>query len=91
MTYADEIKERKEIAAHTSALHTVELSGVFECFELRIMEQDALILEQSDSLIALRASLDGGMVELVGELVKPIHIHCNKCSPGETNCQSKEC
>ena len=75
MTYDDEIKERKEIEAVALAGYIGARSGVVHCFETRIMHLDADLeearqdLENEKALTAkLKGLLDGGMVELVGEM-----------------------
>ncbi len=94
MNYDDEIKERKEILNVARMNLTCETDLLTDALELRIMEQDALILEQSDSLIALRATLDGGMVELVGELVETLKAerchHCKNETGGPVSCEGCE-
>ena len=49
--------------------------------ENRVSEQDGLILEQSDRITDLKGLLDGGLVELVGELAKVVDSYCCTSCP----------
>lgn len=86
MTFSDQIKERKEIHMTAVGIHGASVNSVFECFEYRIMELESDLdnaredLENEKALTKkLKGLLDGGLVELVGELVEALEAYVRFC------------
>ena len=98
MTFSDQIKERKVILTGSCEILASDISSIVDAFETRIMELESDLdnaredLELEKALtVKLKGLLDGGLVELVGELVKHIEdAECCHCQGGyesvETGC-----
>ena len=76
MTFSDQIKELKEMHAEALTQQQQAVARIVDCFETHIMELKSDLDNAREDLdnekaltVKLKGLLDGGLVELVGELV----------------------
>ena len=81
MTFSDQIKELKHVLNQSRIMLTGDTDSIVNAFEIRIMELESDLdnaredLELEKALTKkLKGLLDGGLVDLVGELVKVLVV-----------------
>lgn len=88
MKFSEQIKERKQVLEESRVMLTTDTDAIVNAFETRIMELESDLdnaredLENEQILTKkLKGLLDGGLVELVGELVKVVDSYCLTSCP----------
>lgn len=79
MNFTDQIKERKENLKAARQVHDTETSYLINSFEYRIEELDTDLELEKELTEKLKGLLDGGLVDLVGELVEHVKQKCKIC------------
>jgi hypothetical protein len=67
-TFAEDIKERKDFVKASRQAAGLEADALVTALEYRINELEADLENEQDLTVKLKGLLDGGLVELVGEL-----------------------
>ena len=97
MNFSDQIKELKEMHAEALTQQQQAVARIVDCFETQIMhiesdlDNDREDLELEKTLtVKLKGLLDGGLVELVGELVAKMEETCTSqcCGYSSKACMS---